>query len=78
MSVSLDQDLIKELLNFFAVAFEVFLSTVDGLLLAKTIADMGLRMANTGVEKFIVRDMISTMSEDLGFIDKDVLRVKSR
>ena len=57
------------------VAFEVFLSTVDGLVLAKTAADVGLRMANTGLEKFIVRDMISTMSEDLGFTNQDVLRV---
>ena len=65
----------KELSNFVAVAFEVFLSAVDGLLLPKTAADVGLRMANTGVEKFIVCDMIPTMSEDLGFTNPDVLRV---
>ena len=55
MSVSLDQDLIKELSNFVAVVFEVFLSAVDGLILAKASADMGLKMANAGVEKYIVR-----------------------
>ena len=32
-------------------------------------------MANAGVEKYTVRDMIPTMSEDLGFTDQDILRV---
>ena len=73
ISVSLDRDLIKELSTFVAIAFEVFLSAADGLVLAKTKADVGQRMANTGVEKFIVRDMIRTMSEDVGFFDHDVL-----
>ena len=62
-------------MKFVAVAFEVFLSAVDGLLLAKTVAELGLRMVNTCVEQFIVRDMILTMSEDPGFNDQDVLRV---
>ena len=69
-----DQDLIREMSNFVAVAFEVFLSTVEALLLAKTAADVGFRMANIGVEKFIVREHIPTVSEDLGFNDQDVLR----
>ena len=75
MSVSLDQDLIKELSNFMALAFEVFLSGVGGLVLAKASTDVGLKMANAGVEKYIVRDMIPTMSEGLGFTDQDILRV---
>ena len=58
MSVSGDQDLIKELSNFVAVAFEVFSSAVDGLILAKASTDVRLKMANDGVEKYIVRDMI--------------------
>ena len=74
ISVSVDQDLIKELSNFMVVAFEVFLSAVDGGLRAKTTAHVGLRMANSGVDKFIVRDTIPTMSEDLGFTDQAVLR----
>ena len=45
-----------------AVAFEVFLSAVDVLILAKASADVGLKMANAGVEKYIVRDMIPTIS----------------
>ena len=32
-------------------------------------------MANARVEKYIVRDMIPTMSEDLGFTDHDIPRV---
>ena len=50
-----------------AVVFEVFLLAVDGLVLAKASVDVGLKMANAGVEKYIVRDMIPTMSEDVGF-----------
>ena len=69
MSVSLGQELSKELSNFVAVAFEVFPSAVDGLVLAKASADVGLRMANAGVEKYIVRNMIPTMSENLVFTD---------
>ena len=61
MSVSLDQVLIEEPSNFVATAFEVTVAAVDGLLLAKTGADVGVGMANTGVEKFIVRDTIPTM-----------------
>ena len=75
MSVSLDQELIKELSNFVAVAFEVFLSSVDGLILAKASADVGVKMVNAGVEKYIIRDMILTMSEDLGFTHRDILRL---
>ena len=75
MSVSLDQALIKELSNFAAFAFEAFLLAVDGLLLAKTTVDVGPRMANTGVENFIVRDMIRTISEDLGFTYQHLLQV---
>ena len=44
---------------------------MDGLLLAKTTTDVGLRMANTGFEEFIVRVMIPPMSEDLGSTDQD-------
>ena len=44
--------------NFVAVAFEVFLSAVDGLVLDEASAD-------AVVEKYIVRDMIPTMSEDM-------------
>ena len=35
----------------------------------------GPSTANTGVQKFIVYDMIPTMSKDLGFTKQDVLRV---
>ena len=49
--MSLDHNQIKELANLVAVAFEVFLSVVDGLLLAKTAADVGRKMANARVEK---------------------------
>ena len=69
MSVSLDQEPIKELSNFVAAAFEVALLPVDGLVLAKASANVGLKMANAGVEKYIVRDMIPTMSEHLGVTD---------
>ena len=72
---SLDQDLMKELLNFVAVAFEVFLAVLDGLILAKASTHVGLEMANVGVEKYIVRDMIPTMSKDLGFTERDIWRV---
>ena len=58
-----------------AVAFEVVLSAVDGPILAKVSAEVGLKMANAGVEKYILRDMIPTMLEDLEFIDQDTLRV---
>ena len=58
-----------------AATFEVFLSAVDGLILAKASVDVGLKMANAGVEKYIVRDMIPTTSEDPGFADQDILRV---
>ena len=75
MPVNLDQELIKELSNLVAVAFEVFLSAVDRLVLAKASADVGLKMVNAGVEKYIVRDMIPTMSEDLGFTNQDISRV---
>ena len=73
MSASLDQVLIKEPSNFVGAAFEVIVAAVDGLLPAKTAADVGVRMANTGVEKFIVRDMIPTM---LGSLTK--MSCKSR
>ena len=55
MSVSLDQDTIKELSNFVAVAFEVFLSAVDGLIADKASTEVGLKMANAGVEKYTVK-----------------------
>ena len=74
-SFSLDQDPIKELSNFVAVAFEVFLSAVEGLIVAKASTDVALEMANARVEKYIVRDMIPTMLEDPGFTDQDTLRV---
>ena len=74
MSVSVDQEPIKELSNFVALGFDVFLSAVDGPVLAKASVDVGLKMANAGVEKYIVMDVIPTMSEDLGFTDQDVLR----
>ena len=32
-------------------------------------------MANAGVEKYSVRDMIPTMSEDVGYTDQDISRV---
>ena len=62
MLVTVNQDLIKELSNFVVVAFEVFPSAVDGHPLPKIDADVGVRMANAGVEKFIFRHMIPTMS----------------
>ena len=69
MLVTLDQNLIKELSIFVAVVFQVFLSAVDGLILAKASTGVGLKMAMATVEKNIVRDMIPTMSEDVGFTD---------
>ena len=48
---------------------------MDGLLLAKTATYVGLRMTNARVEKFIVGDMIPTLSKYLGFTDQGVLQV---
>ena len=58
-----------------ARALEVFLSAVDGLILAKAFADVGRKMAHAGVENYIVKNMIATISEDLGFTYQDILRV---
>ena len=54
------------------VAFKVFLLAVGRL---SQVDDVGLKMANVGVEMFFVMDMISTMYEDLRFTDQEPRRV---
>ena len=57
MLVTLDRNRTKELSNFVAVAFQVVLSAVDRLILAKASADVRLKMAMATVGKYIVRDI---------------------
>ena len=56
VSVSIEQGLLKTLSQFVAVAYEVFVGTADGMVLAKTAAEVGMQLAATGVEKYLVRD----------------------
>ena len=73
--VSMRQCMNKAPAHFVAVACEMFLSATNGMLLTKTSADVGLQLVVTGVEKFLVRDMISTMADNLGLRNQDILRV---
>ena len=69
MSMSLDRHLINELSNLVTMSFEVFPSAVDGQIMAQASADVGPKMANVGVEKYIVPVMIPTISDNVIFTD---------